>query len=186
MDRLQIEWILLQDWASFLEAISAFDADLLDREVTQDQHDPSVWWTVKDHVAHCHVISRSAAPVIAEVLAGSENPFLIPRTDHRIDFAKPLEENLVLIDEGTHAIWSEIHDLTWSEVGALGQETLAERLALLASLSDEELETKIPGSVWGDGTVTGILLSDGNHNRMHLLWIAEGLARADERAATNT
>lgn len=183
MDRLEIQLTLLRDWTEFFEAVALFDDDMLEREATQDQHDPEVWWTVKDHVAHCHELSRAAGAVVAEVLAGADNPFIIPRTDHRADFSKPLEENLRLIDEGTHVIWTEVHDLPWSEVTRLGQISMSERLALVASLTDEQLAMPVPGSVWGDGTLGAILISDGNHNRTHLMWVAEGLARADERAA---
>lgn len=65
---------------------------------------------------------------------------------------------------------------TLSEIVALGQSVRAKTLALLASLTDEQLTQKIPGAPWGDGTIGGVLAINGDHARQHYNWVSEGLA----------
>ena len=164
MKRRDIEQQLLHDWDWFLDFGSALDDEILAYEVTPDGHDPSIWWTVKDHIVHVYAISRRANDLVKGLAAGAGG--------YNIDFDAPVEELMKRVDETTHAVMVEHRDHTWSEVIALGQRTKAERLELLASLTDEQLETPAPPPYGqmdgGDGTLGNLLISDGRHQRMHL------------------
>ncbi|WP_322795876.1 DinB family protein, partial [Tepidiforma sp.] len=61
-----------------------------------------------------------------------------------------------------------------AELARIGLETRAETLALLASLTEEQLASKIPGAPWADGTVGGILAANADHAAMHFRWAQEG------------
>ena len=82
--------------------------------------------------------------------------------------------------EQVHAMneaWvSEHHKKSFSEIVALGQKVRSETLALLASLTDAQLEEKIPGAPWADGTVGGVIAVNGDHARKHYSWVTAGLA----------
>ena len=58
-----------------------------------------------------------------------------------------------------------------SEIVALGQKARAETLALLAELTDAQLQEKVPGAPWADGTVGGIIATNADHGRMHWHWV---------------
>src|SRR4029077_7941065 len=63
-----------------------------------------------------------------------------------------------------------------SEVVGVGQAVRAETLGLLSELTDAQLEEKLPGAPWADGTVGGVLATNAGHGRMHWAWIKEGRA----------
>jgi hypothetical protein len=53
------------------------------------------------------------------------------------------------------------------ELVRIGLETRAETLAYLATLTQEQLDSKIPGAPWADGTVGGIMAANADHGRLH-------------------
>jgi hypothetical protein len=58
----------------------------------------------------------------------------------------------------------------------VGLAVRADTLALLAELTAEQLESKIPGTPWADSTVGGIMAANADHGRMHFKWAKEGTA----------
>ena len=62
----------------------------------------------------------------------------------------------------------------------IGQEVRADTLALLASLTDDELQSEIPGAPWADGTVGAIMAANADHGRMHYAWAKQDPVAAAE------
>ena len=185
MNRIEMELELLRDWSWFLEVTATFDESVLGQRVSQDHHDPSVWWTVKDHIAHCFGVYDAGTRVVREFFAeGGERPFityLLPPSKRDLDAATNLNELLAAVDESTHAIWDRYRNYSWTDLLSVGQQARGERLVLISSLSDEELARSLPGAQWGDGTLGGYLLNAaGNHQRMHLKWIMTGLGNLSD------
>lgn len=66
---------------------------------------------------------------------------------------------------------------SFDEVVALGQQVRADTLVLVARLTEAQLNEKVPGAPWGDGTIGGILAINGDHARQHYGWVTNGLAQ---------
>ena len=62
------------------------------------------------------------------------------------------------------------------ELVAISQATRSETLELLSSLTDEQLQSKIPGAPWADGTVGGIMAANAGHGRTHYGYAKDGSA----------
>lgn len=69
------------------------------------------------------------------------------------------------------------HGKSLSEVVTLGQIARADTLQLLAELTDEQLQEKLPGAPWGDGTVGGVIAANADHGRMHWKWAKDAGVR---------
>ena len=50
----------------------------------------------------------------------------------------------------------------------------SDTLKLLSEIDDEQLQSKIPGAPWSDGTVGGIIAVHADHWRMHRTWAHDG------------
>ena len=113
--------------------------------------------------------------MIAHHLAVDQNPVGLmsgpdgaPRTREQI---------MAIVHEMTEAWVREHRGKSFSEVVALGQQARAETLALLAELSDAQLEEKLPGAPWAAGTIGAVLAINADHGRIHYRWVKEGFDR---------
>jgi hypothetical protein len=185
MQRRDVELTLLREWAWFSEVAAAIaeDEELLHRDATQDNHDLSCWWTVKDHLAHCAGTTLAGSQGVLEFVEDDyEQPFmwyLLPKSrDLSAEDFQDFTKVLAKVDETTHELWKEIHDMPWPEVEAYTQMTRSHRLKVVSQLTDEQLEHSVgmPGGGYLDGTVGGHLANAGVHQRMHLRWVMAGLA----------
>jgi len=89
------------------------------------------------------------------------------------------DQIMAVVHEMTEAWVREHRGKSLSEVVALGQAGRAETLALLSELTDAQLEEKLPGAPWADGTIGGVLATNASHGSVHWAWIKEGRARLD-------
>ena len=176
MNRSEIEIVLNRDRAWLLETLSAMPAEELMRGVTQSQHDPESQWSYADHFIHTYLIEKRWNAMFRAHLDGIPNAVGIGRSD---DGKSQTREELMA---GIHA-WTE----DWAkknrgkpldELVALSQATRSETLELLSSLTDEQLQSKIPGAPWADGTVGGIMAANAGHGRTHFGYAKEGAASA--------
>ena len=175
MNRVEVDLAIHRKHVWLVETYSAFEPETLEAPCTQDEHDPTCWWTLKDHFAHCSHITKTRMLVAKEFVSGAENPFLM-MDGTRVDFQNtPFPDIIKVVHANTHKVWREYHDKSFSELVALGQRTLSETLGLLGSITDEQIESKIPGSPWGDGTL-GSMLAGQDHERDHLRFALQGLA----------
>lgn len=177
MNRIEIEVKLNRDRAWLLETYAAMPSADLERGITQSEHDPAALWSAKDHFAHLAGIEKNFNRMIERQLAGDANPVgLMTRSDGT---PRPREEIMASVHAMTEA-WVSMHRTkTLSEVVALGQAVRAETLALLARLSDAQLEEKLAGAPWTDGTIGGVLAVNADHGRLHYGWAKDGFAARD-------
>ncbi|MGH9759498.1 MAG: DinB family protein, partial [Blastocatellia bacterium] len=80
---------------------------------------------------------------------------------------RPREQVMTDVHEMNDKWIAEHRDKTFDQVVALAQKVRSETLALLASLTDEQLQQKVPAAPWADGTVGGILAVIAGHGQMH-------------------
>jgi hypothetical protein len=185
-DRNEIEAELFRTRRWMIDTWGALDPNQLEQPLTRSEHDPAVWWTALDHLAHvCHLMLQPV--VIAERrFAGQSRP--VPMSDGRdmltVPFGLPIEQLLPRLHEMTHQVWAEYQGLPLDDVLRMGQRTLGRTLDLLGSLSAEQLSENIDGSPYGNGTVGPLLLSVSGHTHLHWRWVVEGFtAAAAERPA---
>jgi hypothetical protein len=180
MNRVEIEVKLNRDRAWLLETYAGMPEDDLVRGATPSQHDPASMWSAKDHLAHLSGIEKNFNRMIRRHIDGDANPVgLMTRPDGA---PRPREEIMAEVHAMTEN-WTQRHRAkSLSEVIALGQQVRSETLALLASLTDEQLAEKLPGAPWSDGTIGGVLAVNGDHGRTHYQWASDGLANAKANA----
>lgn len=176
MNRTEIEVKLNRDRAWLLETYAAMPADEVTRAVTASEHDPSVMWSAKDHLAHLAGIEREFNRMIERHLARETNPVaLVAGADGK---PRPLPEIMKQVDEMNQRWVDEHASKSLSDVVALGQRLRSETLALLARLTDGQLGQKLPGAPWADGTIGGVIGVNADHGRQHYGWWKEGMAAA--------
>lgn len=173
MDRIAIEIELNRDRAWLLETLSAMPPDELYAPRTRSEHDPSSWWSYADHFIHTTLIERNWNDMIRRHLRGEE---ALPRRLRADGTPQSRDEIMAGIHAWTEAWAVEHRGKPFAELARIGLETRAETLALLASLTDEQLQDRIPGAPWADGTIGGILAANAAHGRMHFKWAKEGSA----------
>jgi hypothetical protein len=165
MNRAEIEAKLNRNRALMLESCAGLAAEDVSRGITPSRHDSTVLWSAKDHLVHLAGIEKIFNAMIRRHLAGDPKPVKLPTAED----GSPLPREAIM--PGVHAMndaWiSEHRDKSFSEVVALGQKIRSETLELLASVTDDQLKEKIPGAVWGDGTVGGVLAINADHSQQH-------------------
>jgi len=177
MDRSEIEVVLNRDRAWLLETYAAMPPDELVRGVSASEHDPSTMWSAQDHLAHLAGVERRFNGMIRRHFAGDPNP--VGLTTDADGQPRTRDQIMAVVHEMTEAWVREHRGKSLSEVVALGQAGRAETLALLSELTDAQLEEKLPGAPWADGTIGGGLATNARHGSVHWAWIKEGRARLD-------
>ncbi len=178
MDRSEIEIKLNRDRAWLLETIASMPDGEISRGATPSEHDPSTLWCVKDHLAHLAGIERAFNGMIERHVAGDANP--VGLVNNEDGTRRPLEQIMATVHRMNEEWVGEHRGKSLREVIAVGQAVRAETLALMASLSDEQLAEKLPGAPWADGTVGGVIGVNADHGRQHWAWVRPGFeSRAD-------
>ena len=173
MDRIEIEVKLNRDRAWLLETLSSMSDEELHAPRTVSEHDPSKTWSFADHFVHTTLIERNWNEMFRRHLAGEQGMTLGRSADGK---RQSREEVMAGIHEWTEG-WAEEHrGKPFDELVRIGLAVRADTLALLATLSDDDLASAIPGAPWGDGTVGGIMAANADHGRMHFKWAKDGTA----------
>lgn len=129
-------------------------------------------WRPKDHLAHLAMIERAFQGMTRRTLDGASDPVGL-----RPEGA----------DSSKEAVMARVHRMNEDNVDSHRHDSLdvlladlascrGDTLAMIAELSDEHLQVKIPGAPWGDGTIAGVLQTAALHDRQHTAWVDEGLA----------
>jgi len=174
MNRTEIEIKINRDRALLLETFAAIpDADLT-RGITTSRHNPEALWSAKDHLSHLIGIEIAFNRIIKRHIEGDANPIAIGT---KADGTRRSQEEVMTLVHAMNEEWVNEHkNNSFDEVVALGQKVRSETLALLASLTDQQLTEKVPGAPWGDATVGSIIAINGDHARQHSGWVSDGLA----------
>jgi hypothetical protein len=175
MNRIEVESKLSQGRAWLLDTFAAISESDLLRPATASEHDPSTFWNAKDHLAHLAGIEHNFNRMIRRHLSGDRNPVGLITEPNGAPRSR--DQIMAIVHEMTESWVREHRDKTLSEVVALGERVRAETLTLLAELTDAQLEEKLPGAPWADGTIGAVLGVNADHARMHHRWVQEGLAR---------
>ena len=177
MTRTEIEIKLNHDRAWLLETWATFTTEDLTRGITVSRHDSAFRWSALTHLTHLAGIEAVFNRIIRRFLAGDADPIGIATSADGTRLSH--EAIMARVHAMNDAFVLQHQAKSFSEVVALGQQIRAETLSLLAELSDAQLEAKIPGAPWADGTIGGIIAVNGDHARQHYGWVTAGLAKAE-------
>lgn len=168
MKRWEIEKKLHEDRAWLLETYAALNEEQLRSDLTQSEHDPSNWWSALDHLAHLALIEHNFAQMVRRHVRGDSDPVGLARNSEGAPRSR--DQIMAAVHEMTDEWQQKHHQKSFDEVVALGAAARADTLALLAELTDEQLQEVLPGAPWADGTVGGVLAANADHGRMHWKW----------------
>lgn len=171
MRRIDIETKLNRDRAWLLDAYTRLNEEQRHAGLTPSEHDPSNLWSALDHLAHLSLIEHNFAAMVRRHVGGDANPVGLAND------AEGVPRSRADIMASVHAMteqWQRKHaGKSLSEVVALGQNARSVTLALLAELTDDQLDEVLPGAPWADGTIGGVLAANADHGRMHWKWVTE-------------
>ena len=171
MNRIEIESKLNTGRAWLLDKLSSMSAEELSAPRTRSEHDASKTWSYADHFIHTTLIERNWNEMFRRHLAGGQGMNIGRNRDGS---SQPREEVIAGIHKWTET-WADEHRAKpLDELVRVGAETRAETLKLLSELTQEQLDSKIPGAPWADGTVGGIMAANADHGRMHFTYAKEG------------
>lgn len=175
MTRWEIEQALSEGRAWMLQTYAALSERQLMSDLTPSEHDPSNYWSALDHLAHLALIEHNFAAMIRRHVSGAKNPVGLLNDDN--GSPRTREQIMATVHAMTEEWQQKHHGKSLSEVVTLGQIARADTLQLLAELTDEQLQEKLPGAPWGDGTVGGVIAANADHGRMHWKWAKDAGVR---------
>jgi hypothetical protein len=171
MNRVELETKLNEGRNRLLAKYAGLSDEQLHRPITQSQHDPENHWSALDHLAHLALVERNFNAMVRRHVAGSPDPVGL-MTDKE---GKPRtrDEIMAAVHADTEK-WQVAHrDDSFMEVVALTAAARGATLALIAEMSDAQLEEILPTAPWADGTIGGVLGANADHGRMHWKWLKE-------------
>jgi hypothetical protein len=173
VNRTEIEVKLNRGRADALETVTAMTEEELRAPRTRSEHDPQSWWSWADHFIHVTLIEKNFNAMIRRHLAG--HPGMDPAmVDESGKALRPMGDIMAYVHELTES-WKVKHDgMPLDELVRIGSAVRAETLQLLSEIDDEQLQSKIPGAPWSDGTVGGIMAVHSDHWTRHRQWAHEG------------
>ena len=171
MNRIEIEVKLNKDRAWLLETLSQMSEEELTRPRTPSEHDPDKTWSYADHFVHTTLIEQNWNAMFRRHLKGE--PGMAARLNS--DGTPQSRETIMAgVHKWTEAWADEHRGKSLDELVRVGLAVRADTLSLLGELTDEQLQSKIPGTPWADSTVGGIMAANADHGRMHFNWAKEG------------
>jgi hypothetical protein len=171
MNRTETEIALNRDRVWLLETFSALDEDVLLRPVTESAFEAGFWWTPKDHFAHLIRGERSFNRIITAFADGHSDPIKSVAPAIRANGISPVD----YVNRGNDEFTKEHRHYSLDELIRLGEQVRSETFALLARLTDEQFELRVPNAPWSGGTAGAVLVhNSGEHARRHWTWIEEG------------
>lgn len=170
VNRIEIEIKLNRDRAWLLEHLSQMSDEELYAPRTFSEHDDQSQWSYADHFIHTTLIERNWNDMFRRHLTGDRG---MEKRVNEDGTPQSMEQIMASVHSWTEEWKAEHEGKSLDELVSIGLATRAETLAYLATLSDEDLASKIPGAPWADGTVGAIMAANADHGRMHWQWASE-------------
>lgn len=171
MNRIEIEIKLNRDRAWLLETLSSMSDEELRKPRTASEHDPAKSWSYADHFVHTTLIEKNWNAMFRRHIAGEAG--MQPRTNSD-GSTQSRDQVMAGLHKWTEAWADEQRGKPLDELVRIGLEARADTLQLLSELTDEQLQSTIPGTPWADSTVGGIMAANADHGRLHFKYAKEG------------
>jgi len=167
--RIEIESALNESRNTLLASYAGLSEDQLRRPLTPSEHDPESRWCALDHLSHLALIERTFQDMVRRHVVGHENPVGLLVDDEGT--ARTREQIGTIVNALNERYQHEHREDSFSAVVASTGAARSATLELLAELSDEQLDERLDGSPWADGTVGGVLGVNADHARQHWTWV---------------
>jgi len=169
--RIEIESKLNESRNWLLATYPSLTDEQLRRPVTTSEHNTDNRWSALDHFAHLALIEGNFVAMMHRHVSGHQNPVGLLVDDHGASRSR--EQIMANVHAMTEQFQQEHHNDSLSEIVALTARARAASLALLAELSDDQLDERLEGAPWADGTLGGVLGVNADHGAMHWNWVIE-------------
>jgi hypothetical protein len=169
--RVEIESRLNETRNWLLATYEGLTEQQLKAPLTESQHDAHEYWSALDHFAHLALVERDFVHMIRQQLAGARNPVGLLEDDR--GEKRTREQIMVIVNERTEKFRRTHRHDSLSQVVALTAGARGETLALLAELSDAQLDETLEGAPWADGTIGGVIVTNADHAKQHWRWVKE-------------
>jgi hypothetical protein len=146
-------------------------ADELERPLTPSEVEGGAMWRAKDHLAHAAGTERYLMGVVRRTLAGAEDPAGFFTRLGSLD----ADTVMRAINESNQSAYAKYHDEPTASLLERMRETRQTTMALLTSLSEEQLDQPSPHSPFGHGSVRDLFRQLAHHDKLHLDWLAGAL-----------
>jgi DNA-binding LacI/PurR family transcriptional regulator len=124
-----------------------------------------------DHFGHLALIEGEFAEMIRRHLSGHQDPVRLLKDES--GETRTREQIMSIVHATNDRYQRDHHDDSLSKVVALTADARGATLRLLAELSDDQLDEKLEGAPWADGTIGGVLATNADHARLHWKWVTE-------------
>jgi DinB superfamily len=171
MKRVEIEWSLNESRNWLLALYADLTEEQLHRPLTKSEHDPNSLWSALDHFGHLALIEEDFAEMIRRHLSGHQNPVGLLKDDK--GETRTREQITSIVHARTDRYQRDHRDDSLSNVVALTAAARGATLRLLAELSDDQLDERVEGAPWADGTIGGVVATNAEHARLHWKWVTE-------------
>jgi hypothetical protein len=169
MRRVEIESRLNESRTWLLALYSELSEEQLHRPLTKSEHDPNNLWSALDHFGHLALVERNFVEMIRRHLVGQQNP--VGLLEDESGARRTREQIGAVVHAMTDRYQLDHHNDSFSTAVALTADARSATLQLLAQLSDGQLEERLEGAPWADGTLGGVLGANADHARMHWQWV---------------
>ena len=148
----------------------------LERPCTESAVPDQAAWRPQDHLVHLAMTERAFQEIIRLTLKGEADPVGFSQTG-----ATSQEELIAWFDQQSQTFVDAHRGDSMETILADCAATRKGTLGLLEQLTDEQLMLPVPGALWADGTIGGIIITNAHHGVQHLAWVEEGLHEAELR-----
>jgi hypothetical protein len=175
VNRVETEIALNQDRAWVLEQWLSLSPEELVTPCTVSEADPDFWWTPRDHFLHLISVEKNFRKMVSAFLSGADDALDAAVPDRPRSSEQGSMQNYVAVGND---LWIKKHrDKSMDDLVRFGESTRAQTFEVMATVADDQFAQKIPGAVWGGGTVGAMLTHPvGDHGKLHWRWVTEGLA----------
>lgn len=167
-DRTTILTTLANQRVELAARYRALDPDVATTPCTESEDPDGSPWTPLDHLGHLIRIERAFLGMSRLTLDGDDSPIKIG--------GSTFEERLAQVHRDNEAHLKTIRPLDVEKLLTELDAARSDTIAFIGQLTDEQLEEKIPGAPWGDGSIGGVLMANAGHEQMHLAWVDKALS----------
>jgi DinB superfamily len=167
--RNEIKADLEQALTDFEAGVRALSPEDLVRPCTDSEAPDSGRWTPQDHVAHVIRVEEGFLAIAKRAVDGDPDPTRLSALGASRD------DILAAIHRDNQLHVESLRSRTLDEVLALLTTARLATLAFIDAHDESAMTMPVPGSLWGDGTVGGMLARNGAHELNHLRCVQEAL-----------
>lgn len=158
--------------------VAARTPEELEKPVTPSEVEGGGMWRPKEHLAHAVGVETYLREAAQRTVAGVKDPTEFYTQVASMDRESARQAIKKALKEVSERALAEYREAPIEGIMERLGETRQATLALLESLSDEQLNQVSPHALFGQGTVREMFQEMARHDERHVDWLTEALAQA--------